>query len=97
MNIRTINANYTEFKLLIERLNESNPLTVICLHECWLESTKNMTDFNLPGYALRFTTEKNCGHGGLIIYVHNQVNAKTLDINENIHRWERLYIELSHK
>ena len=32
LNIRSINTNYTEFKLLIERLNENNPLTVICLN-----------------------------------------------------------------
>ena len=29
LNIRSINANYTEFKLLIERLNENNPLTLL--------------------------------------------------------------------
>ena len=43
LNIRSIHANYTAFKLLIERLNENNPLT---------ESTQNMTDFHLPGYEL---------------------------------------------
>ena len=97
LNIRSINENYTEFRLLIERLNENNPLTVICLNECWLESTQNMTDFHLQGYELLFTTEKSCGHGGLMIYVHNQFSAKPIDINENIHGWERQYIELSHK
>ena len=29
--------------------------------------------------------------------VHNQFSAKPIDINENIHGWERQYIELSHK
>ena len=32
-----------------------------------------------------------------MIYVHNQFSAKPLDINDNIHGWERQYIELSHK
>ena len=97
LNIRSINANYTEFKLLIERLNENNPWTVICLSECWLESTQNMTDFHLADYELLFTTEKSCGHGALMIYVHNQFSANPLDINENIHGWERQCIELSNK
>ena len=39
LNIRSINESYTEFKLLIEGLNENDPFTVICLNECWLEST----------------------------------------------------------
>ena len=87
--IRSINASYTEFKLLIERLNENNPLTVVCLNECWLESTHNMTDFHLLCYELLCTTEKSCGHGICIIYVYNQFSAKPLGINENIHGWER--------
>ena len=80
--------------MLIERLNKINPLTVTCLNECWLESTQTMTDFHLPGYELLFTTEKSCGHGALMTYVHNQFSAKTLDIIENIHGWEIHYIEL---
>ena len=44
---------------LIERLKENNPLTVICLNECWLKSIQIMTDFHLPGYELLFTTEKS--------------------------------------
>ena len=54
MNIRSINVNYTEFKLLIERSDENNLLTVIGLNECWLESTQNMTYFHFPGYELSF-------------------------------------------
>ena len=56
-----------------------------------------MTHFHLPGYELLFTTEKSCGHGGLMTYVHNQFSANPLDINENIHGWERQCIELSKK
>ena len=41
-----------------------------------------MTDLHLPGYERLFTTEKSCGHGGLMIYVHNQSSAEPLDINE---------------
>ena len=89
LNIRSINVKYTEFKLLIERLNENNPLTVICLNECWLESTKIWLIFHLPGYELLFTTEKSCRHGGFMIYVHNQFSSKPFDINEIIHGWER--------
>ena len=97
LNIRSINANYTEFKLFIDRVNSNNPLSVICLNECWLEATHNMSDFYLPGYSLFHTTEKCCGHGGLMIYVHDQFSAKPLKINEDIHGWERQCIQLSHK
>ena len=67
------------FRLFIERINIHN---VICLNECWLENTHNMSDFDLPNYTLYHTTEKCCRHGGLMIYVHNQFNAKSLLIKQ---------------
>ena len=71
-NIRSINANYTDFKLFIERVNFNNPISVICLNE----NTHSMSDFYLPNYTVYHTTEKCCGHGGLMIYVHTQFNAE---------------------
>ena len=56
-----------------------------------------MSDFFSPNYTLYHTTGKSCGHEGLMIYIHNQFNAKSLLIDEDVHGWERQYIELSHK
>ena len=75
LDYRSIHPNYTEFKLHIERLNENKPLLVICLNDCWLESTQNITDFHLPGYEPFFTTEKSCA---VIIYMQSQFSAKPL-------------------
>ena len=40
-----------------------------------------MSDFLFPNYTLYHTTEKSGGHGGLMIYMHNQFNAKSLLLN----------------
>ena len=77
LNILSIHSNYTKLELLIERLIENNPSTVICLNECWLEFIQNMIDLQLKR--------------GFIIYVYNQFSAKPLDINENSHGWETVY------
>ena len=56
-----------------------------------------MSDLYLPTYTLYHPPEKCFRHGGLMIYVHNQFNSKSLLIDEEIHGLERQCIELSHK
>ena len=57
LNIRSLNANNTEFRLFIERINIHNPISVICLNECWLENTHNMSNFYLPNCTFYHTTK----------------------------------------
>ena len=45
--------NYQAF---VDRINVKSPINVICLQECWLKHTDNVTMFNLTGYLhKRFT------------------------------------------
>ena len=42
-------------------------------------------------------TKQCCGHGGLIIYIHNQFKYTLVDtIHQEATGWEYLCIELSH-
>ena len=38
-----------------------------------------MRMFNLKDYKLFYQTKRCCGHGGLIIYVHNQFDCNIID------------------
>ena len=55
--------------------------------------------FNLTDYNLVSQPRSCCGHGGLMVYVHNQF--KCTPINNNITKkatdWEYLCVEISHK
>ena len=53
-------------------MNLTNSISVICLQECWLKETDNISMFNLTDYNLVSLPKSCCGHGGLMIYVHNQ-------------------------
>ena len=59
-------------------MNLTNPISVICLQECWLSSMDNVTMFNLDGYELFSQPNQCCAHGGLIVYVHKQFAATVL-------------------
>ena len=70
MNIQSINAKFDEFQSFVSRMNIINPISAICLQECWLGDADNVTMFNLENYEMTFLPKSCCAHGGLIIYVH---------------------------
>ena len=72
VNIQNVNAKFDEFQFFINRMNVTNPISAICLQECWLGDADNVSMFNLENYKMIFLPKSFCAHGGLIIYVHNQ-------------------------
>ena len=59
-------------------MNVSNPISAICLQECWLSDADNVSMYNLENYELIFLPKSCCAHGGLIIYVHNQFQCTVM-------------------
>ena len=78
LNIQYINAKLDEFQLFVNKMNLTNPTSVICFQECWLSVMNNVTMFNLDGYELFSQPNQCCAHGDLIIYVHKQFAATVL-------------------
>ena len=72
VNIQSVNAKFDEFESFVSRMNLVNPISAICLQECWLGDVDNVTMFNLENYEMLFLPKSCCRHGGLIIYVHKQ-------------------------
>ena len=98
LNIQSVNAKFDKFQLFVNRMNLTNPISVICLQECWLSSMDNVTMFNLDGYELFSQPNQCCAHGGLIIYVHKQFAATVLtNIKVQSSGWEYLCVQLSHQ
>ena len=57
-----------------------------------------MRMFNLKDYKLFYQTKRCCGHGGLMIYVHNQFDCNIIDtIKQQSTGWEYLCVEISRK
>ena len=92
-NIQSIHAKFDEFHSFVLRVNTSHPISAICLQECWLDEkdTDSINLFNLSGYTMVHQTKRCCGHGGLIIYIHNQFKYKLVDtIKQEATGWEYL-------
>ena len=99
-NIQSIKAKFDELEAFINRVNTSNPISLICLQECWLEekNIESIAMFNLKDYNMSYQTKQCCGHGGLIIYVHTQFTCTPIDtISQAATGWEYMCVELSHQ
>ena len=77
-------------------MNLTNPISAICLQECWLSAMDNVTMFKLDGCELFSQPNQCCAHGGLIIYVHKQFTVTVLmNIKVQSSGWEYLCVQLS--
>ena len=69
-----------ELESFVNRVNETHPISAICLNECWINDIDSMTGLNLPNYQVFFQPGNRQGHShcGLVIYVHNQFNVNDI-------------------
>ena len=51
-NIQNIYSKFDEFKSLIDRVNITNPISAICLNECWINEHSDVSTIQLPNYKL---------------------------------------------
>ena len=77
LNVQNVFTKFDELKSFVNRVNETHPISAICLNECWINDIDSMTGLNLPNYEMFFKQGNRQGHShcGLVIYVHNQFNA----------------------
>ena len=76
-HIQSIKVKFDELKAFINRVNTSNPISLICLQECWLDekNIESIAMFNLKHYNMSYQTKQCWGHGGYLrphsIYMHS--------------------------
>ena len=98
LNVCNAFTKFDELEIFIERVNINNPISAICLNECWLNSKSDLSPIHLANYNM-FYQIGNCpghGHCGLITYVHETYRSEEISINLDATGWEYLSIEISH-
>ena len=98
VNIRSLNKNFENFKLMLSDLNYE--FSMICLSETWCsnESFQNNSDYNLSQYNSVHQERKNKRGGGVCVYINKkhmfkQRNDFSISEEEN----ETLSIEIINK
>ena len=101
LNVQNIFTKFDELESFVHRANTANPISVICLNECWLNAYDSLAGLNLQNYQMFFQPGDRVGHGhcSLVTYIHNQFNAT--DITDRIivehTAWDYMCLEISHQ
>ena len=98
MNICNAFTKFDELEIFIQRVNVSNPVSIICLNECWLSDQSDVSILHLPNYNMFYQVGKCPGHShcGLITYVHDSFKSEKVHIDQITTGWEHLTVEISH-
>lgn len=77
MNIRSINKNFDEFKILVEQLESKFDMYV--LSETW--QIHDPTLFNIDGYTLIYNSGDFNQNDGVVVFIRNSIKFKSNIVN----------------
>ena len=97
-NIQSANAKFDELLIIVKYLEEKFQFSfaAICLQECWLPETADKDQFKIPDYEPFIKTEKCCGHGGLLTFIHKEYKGKQVNFYKKSPKqlWEGQCVEI---
>ena len=97
LNIQSLNSKFNELVGFIQILNnKSLHFDVICLQESWLSDEDDYKMFEISNYKLyKKNFERNCSiHGGLVIYVRDEIQVTKVECIMNKLTYEGLAITI---
>ena len=59
LNVQNVFTKFDELESFVNRVNETHPISAICLNECWINDIDSMTGLNLPNYQMFFSTRQS--------------------------------------
>jgi hypothetical protein len=95
LNCQSLNAKFTELKLMIESFIEHHCMPdIICLQETWLSNDMDISLLQIPGYQLVLGPRSCSAHGGVAVYILDNLNYSLVPFPQNPLVWDGLFIEI---
>jgi len=92
LNAQSLNAKFDEILALLEiALTQNIQFHVICIQETWLDETADTSLLQIDGYKMYSQSKRRecSNHGGLITYVHENLDTYRLDVSNRSTLWEK--------
>jgi len=96
LNAQCLQSKLDSLKIYINNLIDSSvTFDAICVQETWINNDADCSLFKLDGYQL-ITKSKTCGkHGGLAIYLKDEISYRTLEVPfKHANLWECQILEI---
>ena len=95
LNCQSLNAKFELLKIYLDYFNESNDIIdAICLQETWLTEDSDLSLLKLPGYNLISKGRSCSAHGGVCIYLKENYDYTSIDIDIVSDFWDGQMIEI---
>ena len=97
LNSQSIRAKFDKILCLVNFLQSKRcHLSAICTQETWLNDDDDVSLLQIPGYNLITQGKYVSEHGGLFIYLLEELNY-TVRQTEKATTWEGLFIDIDHE
>jgi len=95
LNCQSLNAKFSEIKILLEILNMENVhFSAICLQETWLSEYSDISQIQLENYTLIHKGKKCSIHGGVAVYLHESFAYKFISMKDYPSSFDGIFIEI---
>ena len=93
LNIQSLNAKFDGLVIFLHKLNESGcEFGAIFIQETWLTDQSDVSLFKIDGYNFISQGKKCSAHGGLAIYLNDNLNYKSLTLYDKSDIFEAQFI-----
>ena len=93
INAQSINAKYDSLVTYIEIARQQGVrFHVICIQESWLSDSSDLSVFQITGYNCFSKGHRCTSHGGLMMYIDEDIDASMIDTDINSQIWEGMFI-----
>ena len=84
LNSQSLYAKLEQLKVYLHTIENANcQIHVICIQESWINENTDLQQFNIPGYNFISKSATCSSHGGVAMYIRDDMNYKILNITDN--------------
>ena len=96
MNIQSINAKIEQLRIYLDSLEQNNiKIDAIMLQETWIAENTDISLLHIDGFNMISQPYQVTSHGGLIIYLHDEIEYETISIDKSPSGiWEGLFLKV---
>ena len=98
LNCQSLQSKFSEIQIYNELFKENGcPFSIITLQETWLSSDNDTSHLQLDGYDFIHKPMQCSLHGGVGIYIQNNLKYQILEYEGNPEVWDGIFIEITLK